>query len=60
VHVVATRLESALGSRPRSAPESAAAHAAASAAEPSLPGAAEFAPRPPALAALPRMSRDFC
>jgi error-prone DNA polymerase len=52
VHVVATRLASALGS--------AAADAAA------MPGAApppvigEIAPRPPALAALPRMSRDFC
>jgi error-prone DNA polymerase len=52
VHVVATRLASALGS--------AAADAAA------MPGAApppvvgEIASRPPALAALPRMSRDFC
>lgn len=63
VHVVATRLESALGSPPRSAPESAPVagpHAAASAEEPVPTMASEFAPRPPALAALPRMSRDFC
>lgn len=63
VHVVATRLESALGSAPRSAPESVPAagpRAIASAEEPALPAADEFASRPPALAALPRMSRDFC
>jgi DNA polymerase III alpha subunit len=62
VHVVATRLESALGAPPRSAPESGspAGTRAAASAEAAGPPAAEFAPRPPALAALPRMSRDFC
>jgi len=64
VHVVATRLESALGSPPRSAPGSgspAGTRAAASAEVAAPPAAAaEFASRSPALAALPRMSRDFC
>ena len=60
VHVVATRLESTLGSPPRSAPEPAAGSCAVASAEVPAPPAAEFAPRSPALAALPRMSRDFC
>jgi error-prone DNA polymerase len=50
VHVVATRLASVVGL--------ATADAAHNAAPP--PGVGEIAPRPPALAALPRMSRDFC
>jgi len=56
VHVVATRLESALAPPPPPANHSAAQSVAESAAAP----AAEFASRSPALAALPRMSRDFC
>jgi error-prone DNA polymerase len=62
VHVVATRLESALGSPPRSpvdAASTAGSHAATSADEPALP-ANDFDSGSPALAALPRMSREFC
>jgi error-prone DNA polymerase len=62
VHVVATRLESALGSPPRSpvdAASTAGSHAATSADESALP-ANDFDSGSPALAALPRMSRDFC
>ena len=53
VHIVATRLESAVGCRLRVAANSAAAD------EPP-PSTGGIPPRPPALAALPRMSRDFC
>ncbi|MFM8494388.1 MAG: error-prone DNA polymerase [Planctomycetia bacterium] len=61
VHVVATRLESALGVTPRSAPASGSpAGCAAAAADEPPPAVDGIAPRPPALAALPRMSRDFC
>jgi len=61
VHVVATRLESALGASTRSATGSgSAAHAVGSGDEPSPPTDDEFAASSPALAALPRMSRDFC
>jgi error-prone DNA polymerase len=64
VHIVATRLESALGSPPHLAAESAVADAdpgaATAAALPSLTSPGEFASSPPALAALPRTSRDFC
>ena len=62
VHVVATRLESALGSPPRSAvgaTSTAGSRAATSPDEPALPDD-DFASGPPALAVLPRMSRDFC
>ncbi len=68
VHVVATRLASALESPPRSTPGSgstAGSRAAAAGDEPALPAAAAAGgggsvTAPPALAALPRMSRDFC
>ncbi|MBM4021882.1 MAG: DNA polymerase III subunit alpha [Planctomycetes bacterium] len=67
VHVLATRLESALGSAIASAPCSSPGSGLAgdtsatiSADTSALPAADAFAPRPPALAALPRMSRDFC
>jgi error-prone DNA polymerase len=63
VHVLATRLASALGSAPRSseAPGSLAGRqAVASGEEPSSTGTGDFIPHTPALAALPRMARDFC
>jgi len=60
VHVVATRLESALGSRLRSAAGSASTAGGSASADEPPPSADGMQPRPPALAALPRMSRDFC
>jgi error-prone DNA polymerase len=56
VHMVATRLASALGSSltaREATPESPSSTAAAT-------GTADLVAAPPALTALPRMSRDFC
>ncbi len=61
VHVVATRLESALGSPPRSAVGAASTAGSRTTTSAEVPApAADFTSGPPALAALPRMSRDFC
>jgi hypothetical protein len=59
VHVVATRLASALSAPPRCGSPP-GLHADTAAEPPALPATDEFDARFPALAALPRMSRDFC
>jgi error-prone DNA polymerase len=63
VHLVATRLASALRAGPASttAPAtSGGSRTVASVAEPALSAAGDLAPSTPALTALPRMARDFC